>query len=230
MPRHWKLKTRFLIALAVTGLGLALPGGALGANNVVPNPGFEEGGCLGTPIICGWHGQPLMTRGNGHSGNFALSLNCDHLCFSYPNGWAWLSAHTVPQACAVIGSGNHPASVWYGATGGDLVGLDAAFFQTRNCTGTSSGDRLEEWAPDPFGWHELTGSLTAPPGTRSALFSVFAGEECVDYCSIDFFEASFDDLDVEDTTAAPTGGGSSTVGPPRSSVSSLKPAGEEVRR
>src|SRR5262249_42328989 len=61
-------------------LTLGLAPAAL-ATDVVPNPGFEQGGCGGsTAVICGWESaKGLMSQdtSNPHSGTASMFLVCD---------------------------------------------------------------------------------------------------------------------------------------------------------
>jgi hypothetical protein len=193
-------KIRFWLGLAVVAVALGFPAGAQATTNVVPNPGFEQGGCGSTPVICGWIGDYLeQDTTNPHSGSASMSLWCNPTgC--YP--WAYVWASTDPAFCAVVGPGTHPASFW--SRGGyALVSLSAVFYQGPDCTGPLAGDSFGDWLTEA-GWQELTGALVAPPGTQSALFEVSAdGGECPwgDYC---YIVASFDDLVVEDAVGPDT--------------------------
>jgi hypothetical protein len=191
-------KIRFWLGLAIAGVALGLPAVAQATTNVVPNSGFEQGGCGSTPVICGWVGYGLMSQdtANPHSGSASMSLGCGNTgCYS-SGGGAGLSASTDPAFCAAIGPGTHPASFWYRAGPEVTVWLDATFFQAPDCTGSASGDFFSDWAIGDDAWHEVTGDLDAPPGTESALFDIgFWSQACDDFCGI---WAGFDDLNVED--------------------------------
>jgi hypothetical protein len=176
------------------------------AANVVPNPGFEQGGCGDTPILCDWLGYPFMSQDtNAHSGNFAMLLHCGNTgC--YADGfapWVSLSAHVDPAACPAIGPGTHPASFWFSAdAGSEGAGFGATFYSGPGCTGEQLGaDSLG--GSTAGGWQEVKGTLLAPSGTQSAYLYLGASLPCEDFC---FFQASFDDLDVEDAvvSGAPT--------------------------
>jgi PKD repeat protein len=190
-------KTRFWLGLAVAAVTLVLPTAAQASTNVVPNPGFEQGGCgASTPIVCGWESDHSISQDttNSHAGGASLYLACgvDVSC------QAW----TDPAFCAAIGPGVHAASFWYGNLAGTQVSLSATFFPTSDCTGPGSSDSLTQttWGS---GWQQVTGALVAPAGTQSALFAVGASDECVFACDagsgcVCVAAANFDDIDVED--------------------------------
>jgi PKD repeat protein len=194
----------FWLGPAVAGLALMLPGAARAATNVVPNPGFEQGGCgSSTPVICGWRSYDVMSQDttNAHSGSASMSLSCS-VTGCYPTwGLASLGASTDPAFCAAIGPGTHPASFWYRTDSpGVEVALGATFFQAPDCTGAASGDFASDSASGDNAWHQVTGALVAPAGTESALFDLGVSQACDDFC---FMGANFDDVDVEagvDTT------------------------------
>jgi PKD repeat protein len=177
------------------------------ATNVVPNPGFEQGGCgASTPVICGWQGGYQV----GSPGNYRMYLACPATgCHGNEYGDS-LRAQTDPAFCAAIGPGPHPASFFGQMSSADSIDFSASFYRGPDCTGGLGGDSL---GADASSAGQVSGVLAAPPGTQSALFSlgVFTGSDCSDYCA---FGATFDDLDVEDkvlptpaiTSFAPAGG------------------------
>jgi subtilisin-like proprotein convertase family protein len=122
-----------------------------------------------------------------------MQLNCG---FGAPGGCysgggpVGVSASTDPAFCAAIGPGAHPASFWVSG-GWESVGLVAGL------------DAIGEDEITEAGWHEVTGTLVAPAGTESALFSLRISSlfDCDDYCWIG---ANFDDVDVEDTVVSDT--------------------------
>jgi hypothetical protein len=206
-----RLKTTFWLGLVAAAIALSLPAVAQASTNVVPNPGFEQGGCGGnTPVICGWgfenSANTFMSQdtNNYHSGTASMVL-----------GWGGAegagggaSARTDPSFCSPIGPGAHPASFWYGdAYSGDDgwvsdVSMTAAFFPDADCTGTpSSGGLLSDSPMGLTEWKQVSGVVVAPSGTQSALFSV--GFDA--YCSNGsgwtgcWTSANFDDIAVEDT-------------------------------
>src|SRR5215475_638831 len=200
------LKILLVVATALL-LGLAQPAHATAAN-VVPNPNFEQGGCGdNTPVVCGWHVDPMIHVGS------SIHFDCGPLgCYAGGFGPLGVGASTDPAFCAAIGPGAHPASFSY-QTSGQEADLTAWFFQTADCTGASSSDTLSY--SDPVGGPP--GFLVAPPGTESALFGVAAYTPCDDYCS---FDADFYSVDVEDTVVASTAISSFTpdTGPAGTSV------------
>jgi hypothetical protein len=194
------LKT-ILIATAALALGFVSAAQA-SSTNAVPNPGFEQGGCGSTPVICGWLGYGMsQDTTNPHSGNASIALDCGPTGCYASGGWASLSASTDPAFCAAIGPGTHPASFWYRAPPESGVALGGTFFQAPDCTGPASRDYFSESAAGDDAWHEATGDLHAPPGTESALFDIGVNYLCDDFCGI---WARFDDLDVEDTVVPDT--------------------------
>jgi len=202
-----KFKMALWVGVAVAAVALGVPAVARATGNVVPNPGFEQGGCgTSTPVICGWDPFAYMTHdtANPHSGSASMSLSCGSPtgCSGGGEGLAvWAS--TDPAFCVAIGPGTHPASFWYrAASSGESVRFDATFYQGSDCSGGSGSDGFfSDPAADDNAWHQVTGALVAPAGTQSALFKVTVSQACADYYC--FPAANFDDLDVEaavDTT------------------------------
>jgi PKD repeat protein len=181
---------------------------AQASTNVVPNPGFEQGGCgAGTPDVCGWKltnnsggtcggAGPCTSTAmnqdttNVHSGSASLSLFWGT---DFSDGVGGVQAETDPAFCAQIGPGAHPASFWYV---GDSASMGATFFQGADCTGTAADESLSDGGANA--WKQVTGVLVAPAGTRSALFWVGVWATC-DYAGGCSAAANFDDLEVEDT-------------------------------
>src|SRR5262245_32655618 len=156
-----------ILLIPLTALVLVAVPTARASTNVVPNPGFEQGGCGdSTPVICGWESTSVDPRFafmgqdtfNPHSGGASMALS----------GASWASASTDPAFCAAIGPGAHPASFWYSADGG--VSLGAYFYDTADCTGTSSFRSLSA-APSNLAWQQQPGAQIAPPGTLPARFA-----------------------------------------------------------
>jgi hypothetical protein len=188
-----------LIATAALAFGFATPAQATAAN-VVPNPGFEQGGCSDTPVICGWVGQSgFMFQGSAHTGQFGMGLGCWQTGCWPSGGWASVGAATDLSACAAIGPGAHPASFWFSGSV-EWAALNAAFYQGSDCTGFLGGDMLGD-SSGGQGWQQLTGPLLAPAGTQSVQFFLGGAAQCEDFCVMD---VAFDDLDVEDTLASDT--------------------------
>jgi PKD repeat protein len=188
----------FLIIVAVGTMVLGLPVAAQATTNVVPNPGFEQGGCGDTPIICDWKehsGRMVQDTTTPHSGSAAMALDCGNTgCLG--TGFGGETGPSAYSTCAAIDPGTHPASFWYSGAGEwDTVELYAVFYQTPDCTGTGSSAWFNDGGLGDYAWHQVTGQLTAPSGTQSAQFSLWVYAPCDDYC---FPGAIFDDLDVED--------------------------------
>jgi hypothetical protein len=181
--------------------------------NLVPNGGFEQGGCANTPIICGWQAEVgSISQESPHSGASSLFLSWSD---DYYTGMGPVGA-SAQSVCVLVGPGAHPSSFWYGADLED-VSMAAAFYQGPDCSGASSADSLNASASGG-GWQQMSGALVAPPGTESATFSVDVSGFCPSYQAC-WVGGSFDDLDVEDaavTTPAindfsPTGGPVGTI-------------------
>jgi len=215
--KRGRRKIRFWLGPAVTAIALALPSLAQ-ATNVVPNPSFEEGGCgARTPVVCGWEPSPggsFLDRelSNAHSGDFSMVSGWTGETGSEFGPWGG-QAVTVPASCAPIGPGAHPASFWYRDAGDSSSGgpgavyLGATFFGQANCVRGPLASLpyafVKEMWSTGGSWQQVAGTLVAPPGTRSALFLIGVYSfGCGNYtwCSV---SATFDDLDVEDTTMAP---------------------------
>jgi PKD domain len=213
-----KLGLWLFISVAVGAVVLGLPVAAQATTNVLPNPGFEQGGCGDTPIICGWHGDENMSRDttNAHSGTGSMAVNCGtsgcpDVVWDDGEYGAWTGAATD---CLTFAPGTFPASFWY-RTGhsAEIVGMSMHAFQGANCTGAdqTTAGWVADLAIDDNTWHQVTGNFVAPSGTVSAFFSINAVELCGDiYC---FPEAHFDDLGVEDAAA-------SDVTPPETIITS----------
>jgi hypothetical protein len=174
-------------------------------SNVVPNPGFEQGGCGGTPILCGWmlasdpESYIAQDMANYHSGSASVYLQWST---SFSGGWGSVAAYTDSASCVTIGPGVHPASFWHANALSWLypveVSMGAFFFSESNCAGTASQASFWAWASNPESWEQVSGILVAPAGTQSARFSVGAGTTC-DYAGGCFVSANFDDVYVEET-------------------------------
>jgi hypothetical protein len=193
------LKITFSLGLVAAAVVLIFPAAAQGSTNVVPNPGFEQGGCGGnTPVLCGWEasgGSMSQDTTNPHSGTASMHLDCGvDGCYGDPfSGWASVQASTDAAFCAAIGPGVHSALFWYRDVVGDQVSLDATFYSNSDCTATAGYDSFGD-SPSGEGWQQLGGALDAPPGTQSVLFSLSVGAYC-DSCSL---SANFDDVNVDD--------------------------------
>jgi hypothetical protein len=185
-------KITLSLGLAAAAVVLFFPAAAHASTNVVPNPGFEQGGCSGnTPVICGWEAETgviFQDTSNPHSGSASMFLVCGSCGASEASGqgleaaagqasWQGLEvAATDPVlACASIGPGAHPASFWYREEAQELVQFAADFYPTPNCTGASSEDSFATRPTVYGGWEQLKGALIAPPGTQSATFKIGVG-------------------------------------------------------
>jgi hypothetical protein len=197
---------------------------AQAGTNVVPNPGFEQGGCGSTAVLCGWTSTDPNTSmsqdtTNPHTGGASMNVECaSPACDLSTGGAAYVS--TDPAFCTPIGPGAHQASFWYRDAQATEVDLEAAFYATPDCTGSSSSDFFGA-SPVGGGWQQMTGALAAPPGTQSARFSLDLIGGCIGacedpepcYCGIG---ANFDDVEVDslgDTTPPAISSFTPTSGP-----------------
>lgn len=182
----------FLLVSLVT-LAAALVLGVAPASaaiiNVVPNPGFEIGPCgFQGPVICGWGAFPNTTMVQDsvdpHSGSFSMQLSG-----TPPE----IDASSI-GCTGFVHPGPHFASFWYRTTDrfATLVNFVVHWWPSPNCTGAAPSGELITNSPITDGvWHQLSGTLFAPPGTGSASFGV--GEGCGFGCTA-FLTANFDDL------------------------------------
>src|SRR5262245_16733279 len=114
------MKVLGALSVAATTLMFLLVSSAWAGTNVVPNPGFEQGGCGSTPVFCGWSASGWMTADttSPHSGSASMLLQtCAGGC-NADDSWTSASAFTDPAFCSAIGPGIHPASFW--SAGGEL--------------------------------------------------------------------------------------------------------------
>jgi hypothetical protein len=188
-------KNTLWLALVLVAIALGIPAGAQASTNVVPNPGFEQGGCgTNTPEICGWVANPSMSQdaSNPHSGSASMHVDCGvDGCYGDPYESTGTGAYSDPAVCSAIGPGVHAASFWYRDVVGDQVEMDTNFFQTSDCTGTGSAASLVGSAVGGSVWRQVTGTVLAPPGTQSVLFNLAVDAVCYGSCSL---QANFDDL------------------------------------
>lgn len=191
-------KIWFWLGLVVAAVALGLPGVAQATTNLVPNPGFEQGGCSdSTPILCGWRSDSSMSQdtSNPHSGSASMHLECGAGgCYSDPDSGASIAADAT--VCVAIGPGTHAASFWYRDAVGAQVSLDATFYAGTDCSTWELGqDSLSQPGPSGVGWQQVTGSLHGPTYTQSALFAISIHDWCDASCPL---SANFDDIDVDE--------------------------------
>jgi large repetitive protein len=195
------------LAVAVAAAFVLVPS-ARAATNVVPNPGFEQGGCGTTPVICGWTSGDSMSQdtSNPHAGSASMHLECGTGgCYYDLDYGPSIAAGAI--SCVAFGPGAHAASFWYRDVVGAQVSLDAVFFSGRDCSSEQGRDSLAQTWPSGGGWQHVTGALHAPTYTQSALFSVGISG-CDASCSL---SANFDDIDIAD------------VGDPTPTIASFTP-------
>jgi hypothetical protein len=178
-----------LVALAA---GLVFGVGAAGAKdvNLVPNPGFEIGPCgFDGPIICDWNelnGTMTWDMTNPHSGNASMQL-------TGPGAPFGVNATTTQNICITVHPGQHAASFWYRTS--DEVATNVIFgadwYPNSTCSVATFGfDELNVSPIADGAWHQVSGTLTAPPGTGSAFFAV---DESCEGCTATL-TVNFDDL------------------------------------
>jgi hypothetical protein len=222
---HRNLKITRWLGLVAAAAVLIFPAAAEASTNVVPNPGFEQGGCGGnTPVLCGWASTDpnvamLQDTTNPYTGSASMNVSCaSPACDLSTGGTA--SVSTDPAFCAPIGPGAHQASFWYRDAQATQIGLGAAFYTTPDCTGTASSYFLGA-SPVAGGWQQVVGALAAPPGTQSALFTLQVIGGCIGACEDPppcgcGIGANFDDVyvdDVGDTSPPAINSFSPTSGP-----------------
>jgi hypothetical protein len=200
-------KNTLWLGLAAAAVVLIFPVAAEASTNVVPNPGYEQGGCGGnTPVLCGWASTDpntamLQDTTNPHTGSASMNVSCaPPACDLSTGGTA--SVSTDPAFCAPISPGAHQASFWYRDAQATQLGLGAAFYATPDCTGTASTYFLAA-SPVAGGWQQVVGALAAPPGTQSALFSLQVIGGCIGACEDPppcgcGIGANFDDVYIDD--------------------------------
>src|SRR5262249_47399090 len=135
------------------------------ATNLVRNPGFETGPC-GFDVICGWSGVAGTTMAwdlaNPHSGSASMKLSGTGLGFGIQAG----------ANCVKFHPGPHLASFWYRTSDADatemILGVER--YVSTGCSFVNSGvSEFSVFDPVADGtWHQVTGTLTAPPATKSA--------------------------------------------------------------
>jgi hypothetical protein len=195
MARSW-----FPAALGSVAIAAGVVIGVAGAINVptLPNPSFEQGPpCSPLPntAICGWNDLVgTMTQDtNHHTGSFSMKLT---------NTGTSVEATTTNGVCiSPISPGAHPASFWYFTSSPVVnVQLGAHWYPNTTCTVATFDDSALS-APKPLtygAWTQVVGTLTAPAGTGSAFFSVFASCQCNQGGPV---TAYFDDVGFDIPTA-----------------------------
>jgi hypothetical protein len=193
--------SRVAVPFALTLAALAFVPSAGATVNVVPNPGFETGPCVGPPIatiICDW--APLVGIMSQdfvapHSGNASMQL----AGFDENN----VEATTINGRCIHLPEGPHTTSFWYrtGDTGANQMALSANFFSNPNCAVANfDSGFVRTFSPVTDGqWHQVTGSLVAPLTTQSATLGIFEG--CPNCPTL---TVNFDDVDIESEALAVT--------------------------
>jgi hypothetical protein len=193
--------SRSFFVVSVVALAAALALGVASAQaktvNLVPNPGFELGPCgFQGPVICDWFEFPndtiVQDFSNPHSGLASMNV-------SGPPAEVDAGTSGVPgtPGCVKLHPGPHAASFWYRTTDrvATLVNFVVHWWPSTDCSGAAPSGELITNSPITDGaWHQLTGTLMAPPGTGSANFGV--GEGCGVGCTAPL-SANFDDLYLE---------------------------------
>src|SRR5262245_58634856 len=187
----------YVLVLAL-GATLALGSGRASAAvvNLVPNPGFETGPCgFQGPSICDWFEFPNVTMtqdfSKPHSGLACMNLSGPPFELD-----ACTSGSGFP-GCRITHPGPHPGSFWYRTRDfvATVIVLTAHWWPSKNCSGAAPSGVILTNSPITDGaWHQVTGSMFAPPGTGSVSFGI--GEGCSIGCTA-FLNVNFDDLVVE---------------------------------
>jgi hypothetical protein len=185
------------VAIAAgTVIGVA---GAVTVPNL-PNSSFEQGPpCSPLPVtvICGWNELVgTMTQDANHNtGSFSMKLT---------GQTASVEATTAGGVCiSPISPGAHAAAFWYFTNSPVIdVQLGAHWYPNTSCTVATFGNSaLSAPMPLTYGaWTQVIGTLTAPPGTGSAFFSLFASCQCAQGP----VTAYFDDVGFETSPTAVT--------------------------
>jgi hypothetical protein len=189
--------SRSLFIVSVLALAAALVVGVAQSSakttNLVPNSGFEAGS--GVPAVPDdWLPLPGTTMiqdpTNPHSGSASMQL-------SGPGAPFGISATTTQSICIKVHPGAHGASFWYRTSDSVATNVifSAVYYPNPTCSvATFAFDQLNV-LPNPDGaWHQVSGTLAAPPGTGSAFFSL--GESC-EGCLDTVLTANFDDVVFE---------------------------------
>jgi hypothetical protein len=164
----------------------------------LPNAGFEAvPPCAPFPntTICGWNDLVgTMSHDTIHrSGSFSMKL-------TGPN--PSVEATTTNGICVTpISPGAHFAVFWYlTALPVVDVSLGANWYPNANCSvATFGSSALHAPTPLTYGaWTAVSGTLTAPPTTGSAFFSLFASCQCSTPGTV---TVNFDDVGFSSTTA-----------------------------
>jgi hypothetical protein len=195
--------SRLLSTLGLAVVGAAVIVGAAGAVIVpnIPNTSFESvPPCSPFPdtTICGWNDLVGTITHDGtqhHTGSFSMRIDGTS---------GSVEATTTGGICiSPISPGSHGAAFWY-LTSAPVVDVQfgAEWYPNANCSvATFGSSALHAPTPVTYGsWTQVIGTLTAPPGTGSAFFSVFASCQC----GVGAVSANFDDVGFESSPSAVT--------------------------
>jgi hypothetical protein len=186
----------FVFAMLAAALVFGAGRASAATVNLVPNPGFETGPCgFQGPVICNWGPFPNVTItqdfSNPHSG--LASMNLSGPPFE-------VDAGTLPSTafpgCRITHPGPHPGSFWYRTRDfvATVIVLTAHWWPSSNCSGAAPSGVILTNSPITDGaWHQVTGTMFAPPGTGSVSFVI--GEGCSIGCTAPL-NVNFDDLVV----------------------------------
>jgi hypothetical protein len=192
---------RLIAALVVAAAGLTVVGGASAITvSVLPNPSFEDNAATPCPplpltVICGWNSLvgTLTQDTIHHTGSFSMKLT---------NSDTSVEATTANGVCiSPITAGVHAMSFWY-LTSSPVVDVQmgVSWYPNTTCsTATFANSALHAPMPVTYGtWTQVTGTVTAPPTTGSAFFSLFASCQCTQPATV---TAYFDDVAFGSTSA-----------------------------
>ena len=197
MPRR-----ALVSALALAALAAFVFAGEAAAIIVptIPNPSFEDNAATPCPplpltTICGWNDLVgTMSQDTlHHTGSFSMKLT---------NDGTSVEATTAGGVCiSPVTAGPHAASFWY-FTSSPVVDVQfgASWYPNTTCSVATFGNSaVHATTPLTYGaWTQGSGFLTAPPGTGSAFFSVFASCQCTQAPTV---TAYFDDVSFASETA-----------------------------
>ena len=192
---------RLVAALGVAAAGLMVVGGASAINvPTLPNPSFEDNAATPCPplpltVICGWNSLvgTLTQDTLHHTGSFSMKLT---------NADTSVEATIANGVCITpITAGVHPMAFWYWTSSPVVdVQMGASWYPNATCsTATFGNSALHASTPLTYGsWTQASGTVTAPPGTGSAFFSLFASCQCTQPTTV---TAYFDDVAFGGTSA-----------------------------
>ena len=158
-------------------------------DDLAPNDGFEDACGVGLP--CNW------TAASGAGATVARETSVAH------SGAASMKVTTPTNQvgafsdCVPVLAGNFDAAFWYTTTDTNAtnVRLSVTWFSSNNCGTSLSSNNIASGAPVlDLDWHQVTGAMTAPAGTHSALLfltiscTTCGGGVAVNFDDVDLYE------------------------------------------